>query len=68
MTDPVPAPSPQPDNTEWVIVKHSMIGSEEVVGVYPTLAEAQVAYAAMLDNPQWFTRYILEHREIPTVV
>lgn len=69
MTDaPTITPStPAPDGTEWVIVKHVSVGpfgSDEVIGSYPTLQDAQNAFTALLAQPQLFTRYVLEHRNI----
>lgn len=55
---------PQPDNTEWVVVAHYRIpiDHEEVLGHYPTAADAAAALNAVLEHPTWFTTYNVEHR------
>lgn len=56
----------QPDNTEWVVVKHqrSVIGSgDDVLGVYANAADANVALNELLQKPEWFCKYSVEHRE-----
>ncbi len=55
---------PQPDDTEWVIVKHTRfpVVQDTVVGHYPTANDATLAFNQIMSNPQWFTTYSIEHR------
>ncbi len=58
------ADTPQPDNTEWVIVKHTRfpVVSDDVIGHYPDANSAMMAFNQVMSNPQWFTSYTVEHR------
>lgn len=69
MTDTPPVTT-QPDNTQWVIIQHSTLPfiQDKTIGFYRTLPEAQAAFNALLENPQWFCRYVLEHIAIPPTV
>lgn len=57
-------PTPQPDNTEWVIVAHYKlpIPHTEVIGHYPTWADAMAGLQAATVVHTWFTTYSIEHR------
>ncbi len=56
----------QPDDTEWVVTKHTHFPIHDpvpvVIGRYPTKQDASEALNQMLQSPQWFTTYAVEHR------
>ena len=57
-------PNRQPDNTEWCLVIHRRmpVPRDEVMGHYPTANDATLALNAVLQHPEWFATYSIEHR------
>ena len=53
-----------PPNTEWVLVKHQRVpvAKDDIIGHFPTSDDAVAALNAVLQNPQWFCSYSVEHR------
>ncbi len=51
-------------NVVWAVVAHKRLPfpSDNVIGMYPTEADADAAWQHLVEHAQWFTTYTVERR------